>query len=88
MRDLEVPKKYRRMYDRAMAGRSQSAAIRAHCVMCCGWQAKEVRPCTARDCPLYPYRLTGRKPRIAAPSRIRVEENDAESSETGEVVRE
>ena len=88
MRDLEVPEKNRRTYDRAMAGRSQSAAIRAHCLMCCAWQAKEVRLCTARGCPLYPYRLTGRKSRIAAPSRIRVEENGAESTQTGEVVLE
>jgi hypothetical protein len=62
-----IPKKYRQVYERAMTGRSQAAAIRAHCLMCVGWQREEVKLCTAPDCPLYLYRLTGRKPKSLAP---------------------
>ncbi|UCF32702.1 MAG: hypothetical protein JSV78_10250 [Phycisphaerales bacterium] len=62
-----IPKSYRGIYDRAMTGRSQAAAIRAHCLMCIGWQREEVKFRTARDCPCYPYRLTGRKPKSLAP---------------------
>ena len=57
MRELEVAKKYRTMYERAMSGRSLKASIRSHCLMCCGWDAEEVRRCTATQCPLYPHRL-------------------------------
>ena len=32
-------------------------AIRAKCLDCCGYVAKEVRLCTAKDCPLYLYRF-------------------------------
>ena len=32
-------------------------AIRAKCLDCCGGSAKEVRLCTAKDCPLYLYRF-------------------------------
>jgi hypothetical protein len=63
-----IPKKYRGIYDRAMTGRSQAAAIRAHCLMCVGWQREEVKLCTAPTCPLYPYRLTGAKPKSRTPS--------------------
>ncbi len=57
MRTLEVPKKYRGLYKRAMGGRSLKASARCHCLLCCGWDAKEVRQCTATGCPLYPHRL-------------------------------
>ena len=57
---MDVPSRYRGLYDRAMRGRSRQAAIRAHCLMCVGWQSREVALCTAPGCPLYPYRL-GRK---------------------------
>ncbi|HUU83551.1 MAG TPA: hypothetical protein VM243_08610 [Phycisphaerae bacterium] len=58
MRIEDVPERYRSLYRRAMTGRSRKAAIRAHCLMCCGWQSVEVEKCTARMCPLYPYRLS------------------------------
>jgi len=32
------------------------AAIRAHCVGCCGGSLAEVRKCTVIDCPLWCYR--------------------------------
>ncbi|MCL2305326.1 MAG: hypothetical protein FWC43_08290 [Planctomycetaceae bacterium] len=37
-------------------------AIRAKCLDCCCNQAKEVRLCPCKNCPLYPYR-TGKNPR-------------------------
>lgn len=57
MRIGDIPSSYRGLYRRAMTGRSRRAAIRAHCLMCCGWQYVEVENCTATTCPLYPYRL-------------------------------
>ncbi len=51
-----IPRKYRQLYRRAMTGKSRKAAIRAHCVMCMGWQGGLVDGCTAPDCPLYPNR--------------------------------
>jgi len=32
-------------------------AIRAKCLDCCGFQAVEVRLCTAVHCPLWPFRM-------------------------------
>jgi hypothetical protein len=52
----DFPKRYQETYRKAMSGRSKVAAIKAHCLMCVGYSAKEVRLCTARACPLYPYR--------------------------------
>ncbi len=54
---IELPAKYRQLYQRALDGRSRRAAIRAHCLMCCGWQAVEVELCTAPECPLFPFRM-------------------------------
>lgn len=48
----------RRVYERAMRGRSRRAAIEAFCAMCMGWDRQAVPGCTAPACPLYPYRLT------------------------------
>ena len=53
----QIPTKYRGLYQRAMSGKSRKAAIRTHCLMCVGWQAREVVLCTATTCPLYSYRL-------------------------------
>jgi len=36
-------------------------AIRAKCLDCSCFKPKEVRQCTAIDCPIYPFRM-GRKP--------------------------
>ncbi len=37
-------------------------AIRAKCMDCVCQQAKEVRLCPSKDCPLYPYRM-GHRPK-------------------------
>jgi hypothetical protein len=36
-------------------------AIRARCLDCSGFSAKEVRECPLSDCPLYPYRFSAGK---------------------------
>ena len=38
-------------------------AIRAKCLDCCCKQAKEVRLCPVKKCPLYPYRF-GKRPKV------------------------
>lgn len=34
-------------------------AIRKFCLECVGNQPKEVKLCTGKDCPLWPYRMGG-----------------------------
>jgi hypothetical protein len=60
MNRSDVPKHLRDLYDRAMSGRSKSAGVKVHCLMCMGWDRKAVKECTAPGCPLYPYRPGGR----------------------------
>ena len=36
---------------------TRGQAIRKYCLSCCCEQPKEVRLCTAKDCPLYPFRM-------------------------------
>jgi len=54
-----VPERYHALYRQAMTGKSRRAGVRAHCLMCMGWSAKEVTACTAPGCPLYLYRIKG-----------------------------
>ncbi len=55
-RRADMPKAYRKNYDRAMSGQSRRAAMHAFCLECCQWERVEVRICTSYACPLYPYR--------------------------------
>ena len=41
--------------------RTPIKAIRAKCIDCCCFQPKEVRLCTAVNCPLHPFRF-GKNP--------------------------
>ena len=52
----EVPVSYRGTFERAYAGKSRNAAIRAFCLRCVGYLRNEVRDCTCYGCPLHPYR--------------------------------
>lgn len=61
----DVPERLRRLYDRAMTGKSRNAAVRAFCCMCVGWKRVEVDRCSVVSCPLYPYRP---KTRLRAPN--------------------
>lgn len=56
MKLADIPERYHAMYHRAMSGRSRKAAVRVNCLMCVGWNSAEVDRCTAKTCPLYPYR--------------------------------
>jgi len=55
-RRADIPPIHRKIYDRAMQGKSMKSAIKSFCLECCGWQKEEVRFCTSLACPLYPYR--------------------------------
>jgi len=38
---------------------SRKKAIRAMCLLCVGGSVKEVKLCSAPECPLYAFRVTG-----------------------------
>jgi hypothetical protein len=59
MTGRDIPKKYRKLYNRAKNSTSRKAAIRMFCIECTGYEGKEVAICTDRGCPLYKYRLNG-----------------------------
>jgi hypothetical protein len=52
----EMPNTWRGTYVRAMSGRSPKAAFKAMCGECMGWLRADIPGCTAKGCPLYPYR--------------------------------
>jgi len=61
-RRSQMPKKYRRLYDRAVGGRSLRSCVNAMCLECVCWQSREVTLCTDPACPLWavrPYRSAG-----------------------------
>jgi hypothetical protein len=64
----QMPKLYRAIYKKAMAGKSRKAAMHSFCLECCGWQIKEVYLCTDEGCSLYPYRPESRTPQVAPES--------------------
>jgi hypothetical protein len=47
---------FRRLWLRAIQGRSKAAAIKAKCQDCMCWQNSEIAECGIYHCPLYPYR--------------------------------
>jgi hypothetical protein len=58
---LQIPKLFKGLYLKAKTGRSQAAAIRSQCIECVGYVLEEVRVCSDTGCPLWEYRLRGRK---------------------------
>ena len=50
---------------------TRARAIRAKCLDCCCWQSAEVRQCTAKNCPLYPFRMG----RVAAAQKLEKSEH-------------
>ena len=46
----------RKVYLRAMEGRSRKDAMTAMCIECMGYNPNEVKECTSPCCALYPYR--------------------------------
>ena len=57
---------YRRLWDKAMTGRSLRAAVRSKCLDCMNWQSVEVKMCTCVACPLFPYRPGQKRNRTPA----------------------
>lgn len=57
--EKDVPRKYRKLHEEARTTTSRKKAIRFFCLECCGFDAAEVRQCTAKDCVMYKYRLKG-----------------------------
>ena len=55
-RRADMPKAYRRNYDKAMTGKSLKAAGKAFCLECVMWDRNEVKLCPSVACPLFPYR--------------------------------
>lgn len=53
--------RYLALFRRAFAGKSLRAAINAFCCECMGFDAAEVRACTAPACPLFSCRPGRRK---------------------------
>ena len=74
-RRADMPRAYRKNYDRAMSGQSRRAAIRAQCLECVQWQREEIKLCPAVACPMYPYR-----PYCDPQNPSEGEDNDEESS--------
>jgi len=60
-----IPKVYQQNYNKAIEGRSRTAAIRAKCLDCTNWQRVEIADCLVETCPLFPYRpyRSSKKPR-------------------------
>lgn len=54
-----VPRKYIKLYTRAMNTASRKAKIRFFCLECCGFDGKEVNKCTSFDCVFYKIRESG-----------------------------
>lgn len=52
----QIPVSMRLTYVAALKGNSQAKAIKAFCQECVGWDRQEVVNCTAKACPLHPYR--------------------------------
>lgn len=44
---------------KSQTGKSRKHAIRAHCLMCVGGSAADVKNCTMPSCPLFQFRITG-----------------------------
>jgi len=58
----KIPRKYRRLYDRAVSGKSLRASINTQCLECCDWISSEVYLCSDLGCPLFavrPYSSSG-----------------------------
>lgn len=51
-----IPKRYQKLYDRAMKGKSRKAAMKSFCIECMGYDHEEVLNCVDEGCPMFPYR--------------------------------
>ncbi len=53
-----VSPKWQKLFERAWAG-SRKAAIRSHCLRCCGFSPQEVTLCSDSTCSLFEFRRKG-----------------------------
>jgi len=54
---LAIPSKYRKLYDRVMAGKaSPREAIKLHCLECFGYSQVDTKKCDNYLCKLYRFR--------------------------------
>jgi len=59
-----------------MRTRTPMKAIRAKCLDCSCYQPKEVRLCTVKACPLYPFRM-GKRPEKEPPQELTAVNDEA-----------
>jgi hypothetical protein len=52
----EIPKKYRKIYKKAVETNNKAAAIEAFCLECVCWQKNEIINCSCPTCPLFGVR--------------------------------
>ncbi len=52
----QIPRAYRKTYDRAVKGKSLRSAVNAQCQECCYYQIDEIRNCTDLACQLWAVR--------------------------------
>jgi hypothetical protein len=52
----DIPKMYRKIYEKAVIDSSKPAAINAFCLECVCWQKNEIINCSCLVCPLYGVR--------------------------------
>ena len=66
-RRADMPKQYRKLYDRVVAGKaSPRDAIKMQCLECFGWVKIEMVRCDSCACPLFghrPYQKLVKSPR-------------------------
>jgi len=55
-RRKDIPEIYKAHYDKAMAKKGRSHAVKSFCLECMGWQRTEIKSCTSPQCPLFRYR--------------------------------
>jgi hypothetical protein len=55
-RIAEIPKKYRKIYRKAVQDNNKNAAIQSFCLECVCWQKNEITNCSCLACPLFGLR--------------------------------
>lgn len=55
-RRADIPKSFKKIYDKAVSGKSLRASVDSMCQRCVGYVPNEVRNCTGLACSLYAVR--------------------------------
>ena len=59
-----IPQEHIGLYDAAMLGFDQAAAIKSHCLSCMSWNAEAVQGCEYISCPLFVFRAGHKKTHV------------------------